>query len=292
MLHRYREILNVAQIGLVHRTLRQNLRNTPICHKLIQCRNLLRNVVGAILTILEIHGAHNNHQLIHRLFINKELSTRAIVNLTPKLVLDNADVGSTEVGGVQGSGYNIAADRILRFCSTYRSTKAEGSVVVARASRGCPSRKINPPVVHSLQWAATNMTPIGSRRPGLGTMFRGVYDYLSGNGRLRSEQERVGPAYTTTRLIGSPPPSGVGAIKHTYDIHRANDYIHFRAVVMMELLGNAPVQRRLEEILRDYMRHSTIRERYVVVRIGDWWGEFTVSGNPEEWGSLLLESEL
>ena len=121
-------------------------------------------------------------------------------------------------------------------------------------------------------------------------MFRGVYDYLSGGGGRRGEQERVSPTYTTTRLIGAPPPSVVGTIKHLYDIHSANDYIHFRAVVMMELLGNATVQRRLEEILRDYLRHSTIRERYVVVRIGDWWGEFTVSGNPVEWGTLLLES--
>ena len=123
------------------------------------------------------------------------------------------------------------------------------------------------------------------------TMFRGVYDYLSGGGGRRSEQERAGPTYTTSRLIGAPPPSVVGAIKHTYDIHSADDYIHFRAVVLMELLGNAPVQRRFEEILRDYLRHSTIRERYVVVRIGDWWGEFTVSGNSAEWGTLLLESD-
>lgn len=120
-------------------------------------------------------------------------------------------------------------------------------------------------------------------------MFRGVYDYLSvGRGR-RGEEESTGPPYTTTRLIGAPPPSVVGTIKHTYDIHRADDYIHFRAVVLMELLGNAPVQRRFEEMLRDYMRHTTIRERFVVVRIGVWWGEFTVASNSAEWGTLLLE---
>ena len=58
---------------------------------------------------------------------------------------------------------------------------------------------------------------------------------------------------------------------------------------MMDLLGNPVVQLYFEKMLRDYLLHSTIRERYVVVRIGDWWGEFTVTSNSPEQGTLLLE---
>lgn len=121
-------------------------------------------------------------------------------------------------------------------------------------------------------------------------MFRGVYDFLSGGGGPGS-QEGVGPSYTITRMIGAPPPAPLpGVVRHTYEVSRADDYIHFRAAVLLELLGNPVVQRRLETILRDYLRHSTIRERYVVVRIGDWLGEFTVVTNTADRGTLLLEA--
>ena len=122
-------------------------------------------------------------------------------------------------------------------------------------------------------------------------MFRGVYDFLSGSGGEGDSQEGVSPSYTITRMIGAPPPAPLpGVVRHTYEVSKADDYIHFRAAVLLELLGNPVVQRRLEAILRDYLRHSTIRERYVVVRIGDWLGEFTVTTNTADRGTLLLEA--
>jgi len=135
MLHWHREILDVPQVRLVHGALRQNLRDTPIRNKLIESCNLLRDIIGAVHTILEIHRPHNNYQLIDGLFINQELSLRAVIDFAANLVLDNADVGGAEVSRVQGCCHDIPANRILRFCCTYCRAKAKSRVVVARA--GC-----------------------------------------------------------------------------------------------------------------------------------------------------------
>jgi hypothetical protein len=125
-----------------------------------------------------------------------------------------------------------------------------------------------------------------------GTMIRSVYDYLS-NVRGRGRGSGSGgdlPPYTIVRLFGAPPIATPGVTKHLYTIHRADDFIHFRAAIMMDLLGDPLLAGQVERILRDFLRYSTIRERHIVLRVGNWWGEFTVNGNPEGGGTLMLES--
>lgn len=121
------------------------------------------------------------------------------------------------------------------------------------------------------------------------TMFRGVYDFLTGKPMGLQTQE---PSYTITRLIGGGRglPSGEPVVKHLFTVTESTDFIHFRAAYLLEMLGEPVLQRHLERILRDYMRFSKIRERVVIVRIGSWWGEFTVTANPPEAGTLILES--
>ena len=116
-------------------------------------------------------------------------------------------------------------------------------------------------------------------------MFRGVYDYLAGGERKREEAV---PPYTIVRMFGSPPVSK--GTKHVYTIQRADDYIHFKAAIMIDLLSDPRLAGQIERILRDFLRYTTVRERYVVVRVGSWWGEFTVAGNPPGSGTLMIES--
>lgn len=119
-------------------------------------------------------------------------------------------------------------------------------------------------------------------------MFRNLYDFLSGRGGPPPV-----PAYTITRLVGGVPRHALpGVTRHTYDIPSATDFIQFRAAYLMDLLGNPVVQRQVELILRDYMRFSAIRERYVLVRVGNWLGEFTVAENSADRGTLFLEASL
>jgi len=117
-------------------------------------------------------------------------------------------------------------------------------------------------------------------------MFRGIYDFLSG----RRKEESPPPTYTITRLIGAPPPTGGAVVKHLFHIPESTNFIQFRAAYLLEMLGDPILHHQLEHILRDYMLYAKIQERYVVVRIGNWWGEFTVAANRPETGTLMLEA--
>ena len=115
MCQRNREVLDVMQIRLVHTALRQDLGDGPIRHQLVEIRDLLGDVRRLIQTVLEIHRPHDDHQLIHRLFIDEKLSIRTVVDFTADLVLYDLHVRGAEEGAIQGIGRHVSADHIIRF---------------------------------------------------------------------------------------------------------------------------------------------------------------------------------
>ena len=115
MRQRYREVLDIMEICLVHTALRKDLGYRPIRYQLIEIRDLLRNVRRLIQTVLEIHRPHDDHQLIHRLFIDEKLSIRAVIDFAADLILHNLHVRGAEVGAIQGIGRHVATDHIIRF---------------------------------------------------------------------------------------------------------------------------------------------------------------------------------
>ncbi len=151
MLHGRRQRLDVSEVCLVHRTLRQDLRNTPVRHDLIELRDLPGDIRRHVTAILEIHGAHDNHQLIDGLFINQELSLGSLVDFAADLVLDDLDVGGAEVGAVQGRGLDVSADGIFGLGGTGCRAIAKGGVILPRAGArggGFAHGQIHTTVVH------------------------------------------------------------------------------------------------------------------------------------------------
>ena len=99
----------------MHRTLRHDLRDSPIRHDLIQLLNLFADARRLILAVLQIHGTHYNQEFVHRLVINHEFTTRTIIDITSEFILDYLHVRRTEESLVQRCGHYVAADGIISF---------------------------------------------------------------------------------------------------------------------------------------------------------------------------------
>jgi len=105
-------MLDIVKIGLMKRCLRQYAGNTPICDNLVEFGNLTGDIRRLVLTILVIHGAHNDKQLIGRLRINQELSIGTIIDLPPNEILDNLDIRGTEERLVHRCRQEVSLDGV------------------------------------------------------------------------------------------------------------------------------------------------------------------------------------
>jgi hypothetical protein len=115
-------------------------------------------------------------------------------------------------------------------------------------------------------------------------MLTGLWDRLRGK-----PQPPALPHFTLTRLPADVEVTGRSPrYAFRYEIPRADNYLQFRVACMLDLLNDSWTGQRVEAVLRDLLRFTTVREHRVVVRTEEWEGEFRVRCNPVEAGTLLV----
>lgn len=145
------------EIGLVHTGFGNNLRNGKIGDHLVEFGDLFRNVSRLILSVLEIHRAHNDGKLFGGLGVNQEFAVGSFVDFTSDLVLDDLNIGGTEIRLIERSCHHIAANGVFGIGDTDISSVTKTGYSTERLLTGgsmIAGTEVHTTVLHPLSWPA------------------------------------------------------------------------------------------------------------------------------------------
>jgi len=117
---------NVIDIEMVVIYGRQNVRNGPVNHLLIEVVYLRRNIFRQIPGVLEIDGPHNDFQLLYGLLINNvPLRLASIKDFLAYSVLEELYVVGGEETLTQGRLFPIPPEHIILEIPFYGCVRSE-----------------------------------------------------------------------------------------------------------------------------------------------------------------------
>jgi len=117
---------NIVDIEVVVIYGRQNVRNGPVNHLLIEVVYLRRNIFRQIPGVLEIDGPHNDFQLLYRLLINDvSLRLASIKDFLAYSVLEEFHVVGGEETLTQGCLFPIPPEHIILEIPFYGCVRSE-----------------------------------------------------------------------------------------------------------------------------------------------------------------------